>query len=169
MNSLTIKLSMGFLGRASGTSANSNLKTSLGRTSRCSISGASKQVYDKYQQSIAGAATLQLDLSTGLSNPLNESITGAADFATVMGVFLEHDATSTATTGITCFNGGTTEFQGPMNSASDATLLPGEWFGFGKASTVTGWTVDGTHKRIDILNLHATNAAIVNIFILGTV
>lgn len=169
MNSLTLKFACGFLGRASGVSANSNLKTSLGRTARCSISGASKQVYDKYQQSISGAATLQLDLSTGLTNPLNESITGAVDFATVMGVFIEHDITSTATTGITCFNGGTNEFQGPMNAASDWTLIPGEWAAFGKASTVTGWTVDGTHKRIDILNLHATNAAIVNIFIFGTV
>lgn len=168
MNSLALKFGCGFSGLATGITGNSELKSRLGRVARISVSGASKQVYDYYRYSLAGAATLQLDLSTGLTNPLNESISGAADFATITGVFLEHDSTSTSTS-FTAFNGGTNEFQGPMNAASDCTLVPGEWFAFGKLAGITGWTVDGTHKRIDILNNHATNAALINIFILGTV
>jgi len=168
MNSLALKFGCGFSGLATGIAGNADLKTRLGRVARIAVSGASKQVYDYYRYSLAGATTLQLDLSTGLTNPLNESISGAADFATIMGFFLEHDITSTATS-VTAFNGGTNEFQGPKSASSDDTLLPGEWTAFGKASSVAGWTVDGTHKRIDILNNHATNAAILNIFILGTV
>lgn len=171
MNSLTLKFACGFSGKASGTSANANLKTSLGRTARCSISGANKQVYDAYQTVIAVSGTLQLDLNTGLTNPLNESIAGALDFATVQGVFIEHDVASLSTSGIRCFNGGTTEFQGPWNAASDCTLLPGKWIAFGGPASVAGWTSTAGANRIDIVNLDAValHTATVNILILGTV
>lgn len=166
MNSLALKFGIGFSGLIVGTTANSELKSRLGRVTRRTISGTTNQVYIARLYSLAGAATLQIDLSTGLLNPLGESISGAADFATVTGLWIEHDSTSTST-GVTAFNGGTNEFQGPMNAASDVTLAPGDWAAFGRSAT--GFTVDGTHKRIDILNNHATNAALLNIFIMGTV
>jgi hypothetical protein len=170
VNSLALKFAVGFLGRATGITGNAGLAAQLGRTGRCSITGSGKQCLDIYQTVIAVSGSLQIDLTTGRVNPLNESISGTDKFATVLAAWVEHDLTSLATAGITAFGGGTNEFQGPKAAADKDTLLPGEWTAFGKSESITGWTVDGTHKRVDVVNLDATllHTATVNIFIVGT-
>lgn len=168
MDSLTLKFAVGFLGKAKGVTGAPQRVCPLGRTSTLDLSGTGFQVYEVYQQSISASSTLSLDLTTGLTNPLGESINGTLDFATVKGILIEHDSTSTATS-IRAFNGGTTEFQGPLSATSDVTLTPGQWCAFGMGSTVTGWTVSGSAKLLDILNNSGSAAAKVNIMIVGTV
>jgi hypothetical protein len=170
VNSLPLTFACGFKGVARGTTLSPNLKANLSRTARVTFSGAGKVVYDNPGTvTIAGAATLTLDLTTGLYTPLNEHIDGANDFDKVFGLKIEHDSDSLSTTGITAFGGASDEFQGPWAAGDKVTLLPGAWTAFGWNASKAGWTVDATHKKIAITNLHATLAATVKVFILGTV
>lgn len=166
MDSLSLKFACGYSGKCTGVSGSPNLATTVGRVARCTVTGANKQVYAK-QITVSGGATTTLDLTTGLTNPLNESINGSLDFAKVLGVFIEHDAASISS-GITVMGGGSDDFQGPLAAGDKPTLAPGEWFAFGMPASSTGWTVDGTHKNIAIVNNDGTDAATVNVFILGT-
>lgn len=168
MNTLSLKYAVGFLGNASGTPNNANLKTTLGRTSRASVTGTTQQVLDIYQTTVGVTSTLQLSLIGGQLNPLGESITGTQAFSRVLGVLVEHDTASLATSGIQAFNGGTQEFQGPLSVSSQVLLLAGEWHGFGKAANITGWTAGATVHRIDVANLDTTQVATVNIFVIGS-
>lgn len=163
MDSLTLKFACGFVGRATGVSGSPTLSAQLADVARCSVDGADQQVYKK-TLTIAGAATTTLDLTSGLTSILNEAIV----FAHVKGVLIEHDPASVSTTGITAFGGASNDFQGVWSASDKATLVPGRWIAFGMPATDTGVVVDGTHKNIAIVNLHATLAATVNVFVLGT-
>lgn len=171
--STSVKFGMGFTGRVKGTTLSTTLGADIGKTARCDFTGTGKMVYDAATGTaltIAGAATTTLDLTTGLLSPLGESITGSLDFASVYAVFIYHDIASLSTTGITVFGGASNDFQGPLAALDKPTLLPGDFFGFGRVASVSaGWTVDGTHKNIAITNLHATLAATVRVFIMGKV
>lgn len=166
--SLPLTLAIGFLGRATGTATNAAVKAKLYRRSLVSFSGSDKQVLDLYQQEIAASGSLDIDLTTGQTNPLGESIASASAFDKVFAVFVEHDSGSSSS-GITVMGGASDEFQGPFAAGDKATLAPGRWIAFGQLSSLTGWTVDATHKRIDIDNLDGANAADVNVFVLGTI
>ncbi len=168
MDSLSLTFAVGFQGTAIGIPINSTIKALLSRRSQTNVTGSSKQVYDGYQVPLAASATVSINLLSGLTNPLNESITGANAFSTVYDVWIEHDISSLSTGGIRCFNGGSNEFQGPLNAASDATLVPGKYIAFGGPASVTGFTVSAGAKIIDIVNLDSVNPAIVNIFVNGT-
>lgn len=168
MDSLTLTLGCGFQGVAKGTAASPSLRARLSRTSRVQSSGAGWEVYDSGDLTLAASAILQIDLTTGLLNPLGESISGSLKFSKVYGVIVEHAVTSTAS-GITVFGGGTNEFQGPLAAGNNPTLVPGAWLGFGMPATKAGWTVDTTHKRIDVTNADGAIAATVRVFVLGKI
>lgn len=165
MDSLSLKFACGYTGKCTGVTGSPTLAASVSDMVRCTASGANYQVYSK-QITVAGGVTTTLDLTTGLTNPLNESINGSLDFAKILGVLIEHDPASISSS-ITVFGGGSNDFQGPLAAGNKPTLNPAEWFAFGKPSSVTGWTVDGTHKNVAVLNNDGTDAATVNVFILG--
>lgn len=170
MNSLTLKFGVGYSGSAVGTTTNSNLKAAVNGVARVSFTGTGKMVYAG-TTTVAVSGTTTLDLTNGLTSPLNESINGALDFAKIYGVMIEHDLASLSTTGITVLGGGSNDFQGPWAAGDKPTLLPGAWIAFGWDATAAGWTVDGTHKNIALVNLDATalHTATVNVFLMGTV
>jgi hypothetical protein len=170
MDSLSLKFGCGYSGIATGTTASPSLKASLSGVARVSFTGSGKMVYVGTTV-VAVSSTTTLDLTSGLTSPLNEAITGSIDFAKIYGVFIEHDVDSLSTTGITVLGGGSNDFQGPFAAGDKPTLLPGAWFAFGWDPTKAGWTVDGTHKNIALVNLDATalHTATVNVFLLGTV
>ncbi len=174
--STSVKFGMGFFGTLAGTAASAGLKADIGKTARCDFTGTGKMVYDAatssaVRLSIAVSGTQTLDLTTGLTSPLGESITGALDFALVYAVWIYHDPDSLATAGITAFGGASNDFQGPFAALDKPTLLPGQGLGIMTTASKTGWTVDGTHKNIAIVNLDATalHVATVWAFIMGTV
>jgi len=167
MDSLTLTFALGFEGTATGIPANSSLSTVITRRTRSSVAGSSKQVYEGSQITIAPSGTQSINLLNGLTNPLNESISGADAFSTVFVFWIEHDSSSVSS-GIRCFNGGTNEFQGPWNAASDCTLVPGKFNAFGGTAAVAGFTVSAGSKIVDIVNLDPVNPAIVNVFVDGT-
>jgi hypothetical protein len=171
--STPVKFGMGFTGSVKGTAASPGLKADIGATARCDFSGAGKMVYDAAtsgaQLTVGAGLTTTLDLQSGLTSPLGEAITGAADFAKVYAVFVYHDAASLSS-GVEVFGSGANRFQGPKKGATDTdTLGPGMFTGFGMLATKAGWTVDATHKTVSIVNTDGVNAATVRVFIMGTV
>jgi hypothetical protein len=175
MNSAPVMFSMGFKGFVKGLATSPNIKLDIGATARCDFSGTGKMVYDAATSgarlSIPVSGTTTLNLQSGLTSPLGETITGALDFALVYAVWIYHDPDSLATAGITAFGGGSNDFQGPFAAGNKPTLLPGQGVGIMTTASKTGWTVDGTHKNIAIVNLDATalHVATVWAFIMGTV
>jgi hypothetical protein len=169
MDSLTLTFAAGFEGTATGVPTNGDLEAPLAGVTRTALSGASKQVYEQFATplTVAPSTTTTLDLTTGLTNPLNESIASSAAFAHVFGVLVQHDRDSAAST-ITVFNAASNAFQGPKSAGASEALSPGMWTGFGQEEDLTGWSVDGTHKAIAITNNSATQSATVKVIILGT-
>lgn len=170
MDSLDLKFAVGFEGKATGTSTNSALTTAIGREAILTdVSGAGLQVYERFRVplTIIAGATTTLDLTTGLTNPLGESISGSDDFATVFGALVQHDADSASAT-IEAFGGASLNlFQGPWSATAKATLRPGQWAGFGIPSNLAGDAVSGSAKNIDLKNTGVATAT-VNVIILGT-
>lgn len=167
MTSLDLKFACGFVGKLTGVTGSPGLTTSVGDVVRCIAEGANQQVYVG-TLTIAASGTQTLDLTTGLTNPLNEAISGSNKFLKVKGVFIEHDAASVAS-GITAFGGASNEFQGVWAGGDKATLAAGRWIGFGMPATDTGVDVDATHKNIAIVNSDGAQVATVNVFIHGTI
>lgn len=166
MNSLPLKLSMGYKGDATGTAANSTLTATLIDVVTCSLTGSGKQAYiGTTTLAVSGNATL--NLLSGLTNPLGEAI---AAFGHVFGVLIEHDSASLATAGITVFGGGSNDFQGPLSALATATLTPGQAIAFLTPASGTGWATSGTVKNIKLVNLDATalHTATVNVSVFGT-
>lgn len=164
MTSLDLKFACGFYGKGTGITGNPNLSTGLlNRVARCVVSGANQQLYVA-TLTIPASGTTTLNLVTGLTNPAGEAVV----LAHCKAVFIEHDAASLSTGGITSFGGGSNDFQGVWSASDKATLLPGRWTAFGMPATDTGITVDATHKNVALVNLDAVNAATVNVFVLGT-
>jgi hypothetical protein len=170
MNSLSLKFGCGYSGTATGTTASPSLQAFLSGVARVTATSTGKMCYVG-TTTLTVSGTTTLDLTSGLTSPLNESINGALDFAKIYGVFIEHALTSLATSGITAFGGASNDQQGPWAAGDKVTLMPGAWNAFGWAMTGAGWTVDGTHKNIALVNLDGTalHTATVNVFILGTV
>lgn len=173
MTSTTVVFAVGYSGRVIGIPTSATLALAIEAVRRTSPSGTGWQIYAPDPAlSIAVSGTTTLDLTTGLVNPLNEAISGTpGKFISAHVVFIEHAAASLATAGITAFGGASNDFQGPMAALDKPTLLPGEWFAFGKPAGNAGWTVDGTHKNIALVNTDATalHVASVNVFVLGRV
>jgi hypothetical protein len=172
MNSLRLTKNFGITGTITGTTANPYLSSRINAqnvttaTQGGTAGALINQVYDYASgtnyKTIALSTTLTLDLTSGLLNPLGESIV----FGKVKGIYIEHISTSTAVS-IKCFAAGSNAFQGPLNTANYVTLLPGESIYF-QSYTSGGWVVDGTHKNLSILNNSGTLSALVRIYIDGT-
>lgn len=169
--STVVKFAVGFEGVLTGTSTNTALTTAVGREAiLTSTTGSGFQVYERFRVplTITSGATTTLDLTSGLTNPLGESISGADNFDEVLGVLVQHDADSASAT-IEAFGGASSNlFQGPWNATAKATLVPGKWIAFGITSDLTGDTVDASHCNIDLKNTGAADAT-VNVIILGVV
>jgi hypothetical protein len=170
-NNLNLKIGMGFEGRAVGVTTNTAMATPIARQAvLTSLTGSGKQVYARWANplTIPATSTTTLDLQSGLVNPLGESITGAADFATVLGCLIQH-ASGSPSAGIEAFGGTiTSQFQGPLGTTCSVALAPGRAFGFNQPANVTGYTVAADSKNIQLRNL-GTTVATVNVLIAGTV
>ena len=171
MTSFPTIFAMGFKGRAVGIPTNSDLQTPIGEVWSAEASGSNWQCYDacNVALTIVAGGTTTLNLLTGLTNPLGEAIS-AFPFAHIYGYAVNHDAESDASS-ITVFGGSSGNlFQGAWSATAKATLIPGRTIGecmeVGLAGV--GQLVDATHKNIDIINLDGSNAATVNVIIIGT-
>jgi hypothetical protein len=172
MDSTTVVFACGYSGRVVGIPTSASLALAIELVKKSSPTGTGWQIYAPDPAlTIAGGATTTLDLTTGLTSPLGESISGTpGKFIKVHGVFIEHAAASLATpAGITAFGGGSNEQQGVWAAGDKATLTPGRWVAWGMSATDAGITVDATHKNIALVNLEVALAATVNVFVLGKV
>lgn len=171
---MPVTISMGWNGNAIGTALSPTLEVRLIDVIRCTLTGANKQCYiaaGSAAITINPSGTTTLNLLTGLTNPLGESITGGAAFAHVFAVVIQHDPASLATAGITAFGGASGNlFQGPLGAAGQLTLLPGMGNEFLIPANLTGWVASASHKNIDLTNLDATalHVAKINVGIFGT-
>lgn len=173
MNTVNIVSAVNFTGRVTGTAASSavtapvavRMVSTLTQDSTAKID----QILDKATSSftLAAGATLTIDLTTGQVNPLNESIAGAAAFSKVRFVVCRHESESEASS-VTAFGSGSNQFQGPLSAAAAITLLPGESFDLG-SPTAAGWTVDGTHKTLQVVNNDGTNDATLRLLVAGSI
>jgi hypothetical protein len=172
MNSSKLTTKFGIVGTVKGTTANSSLSSPIAINRTGSYTQIStypiNQMIDKGSSTftIAASTTLAIDLTTGQTNPLGESIASSLAFAKIRYVFIEHDAASLST-GIVAFGSGSNQFQGPLSAAATVTLVPGERFQ-AESATTAGWTVDGTHKTIQIVNSSGTQSATVRLCIAGS-
>jgi hypothetical protein len=172
MNSSKLSTKFGLVGTVKGTSANSNLSSPIAINRANSYTQIStypiNQVIDKGSSTftIAASTTLTIDLTTGQTNPLGESIASSLAFAKVRYIFIEHDSASLSTS-IVAFGSGSNQFQGPLSAAATITLKPGERFEQ-ESATTAGWTVDGTHKTIAVVNSSATQSATVRLCVAGS-
>jgi hypothetical protein len=172
MNTVRLTKNFGITGTVIGTTANPVLSSRINAqnvttATQAGTAGALvSQVYDYASgtnyKTIALSTTLTLDLTSGLLNPLGEAIV----FSKIKSVYIEHISTSTAVS-IKCFAAASNAFQGPLNTANYVTLLPGESI-YLQSYTTAGWTVDGTHKNLSILNNSGSASALVRIYIDGT-
>ncbi len=164
-----VKFACGFEGVLTGTSSNTSVTTPVGRESiLTSVTGSGYQVYERFRVplTIASGATTTLDLTSGLTNPLGEAISGAVDYDEVLGILIQHDEDSASAT-VEAFGGASANlFQGPWSATAKATLIPGKWVAFGIPSSLTGDAVDATHCNIDLKNTGVVDAT-VNVIILG--
>lgn len=168
MGNLTLLFATGYKGTATGASFNADLTTTLLDYFNVSINSANGQAYVA-TLTIGTSATTTLNLTTGLTNPLGDAISGAAKFVHVNAVYIIHDAASLSS-GITAFGGASGNlFQGFLSAAATVTLPKAGIFPMAIPTTVTGMVVDATHKNIDITNNDATHVATVNVAIFGTI
>ncbi len=168
MNSLSLRFAIGYTGTATGTAASPTLAAVINGVARVTMAATGNMVYVG-TTTLTLSANTTLDLTTGLTSPLNENIAGANAFDKIYGVFISHDLDSVAATGITAFGGASNDFQGPWAAGDKATLMPGAWTGFGWDASGDGWDVDATHKNIKLVNLDAALTASIAVFILGTI
>lgn len=172
MNSSKLSTKFGLVGSVKGTTANTNLSSpvAINRTSAYTQISTYpiNQMIDKGSSTftIAASTTLAIDLTTGQTNPLGESIASALAFAKVRYIFIEHDSASLSTQ-IVCLGSGSNQFQGPLSAAATVTLKPGERFQ-AESATTAGWTVDGTHKTVQVVNSSGTQSATVRLCIAGS-
>ena len=171
MNSSNISATINFTGNVTGTASSATLNARIAvrrpATYTQQVTANVDQLIDKATASftLAAGATLVIDLVTGQTNPLNESITGADAFAKIRMVIIEHSLGSLSS-GVTAFGSGSNQFQGPLSASATVTLAATDIFTFG-SQTAAGWTVDGTHKTIQIVNNDGTNAATLRVLITG--
>lgn len=173
MNTVKLDSSVSLSGLCTGTiaSPSSNCPVLLRRSVAYNSTGTTtllNQLIDQGSNTITLAAntTLAIDLTTGSINPLNETIVSPVAFAKVRYVFLEHDAASLSS-GVTIFGNGTNQFQGPLSALAYVTMRPGERQLF-EAPTLAGWTVDATHKTIQVVNTSLINPAILRLVVGGS-
>ena len=172
MNSVNITTSSTISGLVQGTTAspNSSCRVSVRRTNSYTQATTAKmdQILDKATNTftIAASTTLAIDLTTGQTNPLNESISSSLAFAKVRYILIEHDSASLSTS-IVAFGSGSNQFQGPLSASATVTLIPGGKY-VAENYNSTGWTVDGTRKTIQIVNSSSTQSATVRLIIAGS-
>jgi hypothetical protein len=126
-------------------------------------------------QSIAGGTSVTLDL-TSLTDVVRNAAVSLArikGFAIwlvgsgeVVGSDTNNQVTGTAATSITVGNAAATSFQGPLSAAATYTITNGEVWAHGSPNAA-GFTVDGTHKSLKILNNDGAVTAKVILVIFG--
>lgn len=173
MNSCSFNRNVSIVGKVTGTPLNPvaysriNVQLNNGEASNLTGGALVNLIYDMASGSnyltIPISTTVNLDLTSGLVDPLNVSIL----FGKVKGIYLEHLSGSGATSGVKFFGAGSNAFQGPLSAAGTLTFLPGE-SQLLQSYTANGWTVGSTNKIIAINNLSSTSAAFVRIYIDGT-
>lgn len=170
MTSASLNFAVGFEGSATGPTWNPDLTDTISRqVVLTALTGSGKQIYETFRTAltVAAGATTTLDLTTGLTNTLGESISGSSKFVHVYAVLVVHNSASAAST-VTVFNAAANAFQGPKGAGDADTLGPGMWTGFGVPANLTAWAVDGTHKNLAIVNNDGANAATVNVLVIGS-
>lgn len=168
-----IKVGIGFEGEAVGITTSPNLTALLGPTTvLTSTTGTGKQVFARWSVPItlATTATTTLNLISGLSNPLGETIAGASmAFSQVLAFVVQNFTASPGTAAVEVF-GGTigSQFQGDLGVTCSVALLPGQAHGFNVESTTAGWAVNATACQVQLRNL-GTTVASMGVLIVGTV
>ena len=174
MNSVNMTLSGVLSGYCQGTSTDASLyhKINVREVSTYTQGGTGatliNQLIDHASTSttLAAAATSTIDLTTGQTNPLGESISSTDAFAKLRILIVVHESTSVASS-ITVFNAAANAFQGSLSAAATITLKPGE-FCILCSPTTAGWTIDATHKNVKFLNNDGANTATYSYFIGGS-
>lgn len=113
---------------------------------------------------VAAGATVTLDLTTGLVNPLGESISSTDAFAKVREIYLELNTNSGVASSVEVLGGANPQ---RLGLAGAVTLLPGQRVHLGSPTTA-GSAVSGSAKNIRIVNNDGTNAAQVYVFVAGS-
>jgi len=173
MNSVNIIDTVSIKGNVQGTTdtPSRTATINIARSDSFTASGTVliNQVLDKatVAQTLAAGATLTIDLTTGQTNPLGESISGAGAFAKVREIYIAHDGTSLSS-GIVAYGAASNSFQAKLSSAATITLKAGE-YDKQTSYTAAGMTVDSTHKTLQIVNSDGTNAATIRYFVSGSV
>lgn len=172
MISFSLDVDVSLSGLAKGTAANSQQRSSVSRHLPASFTSAGSgatlcsNVIDKATvvQTLAAGGAVAIDLTSFTVNPFSES---AQSFAAVRVIYVEH-ATGSAASSISVFNAAAgNSFQGPLSAAGTLTFAAGGNAVL-RASTATGWVVDGTHKNFYIVNNDGVNAASIRYFIAGS-
>jgi hypothetical protein len=174
MTSVSLNIGFYLTGLCKGRTGEPRLQNTIGLDGSATLSNSDTgaalidQIIDEATEpvTIAAGADLDIDLTTGQTNPLLESISGADDFAKVRVLYVLHVSTSLASS-IAVGNATSNSFQATLSAAGTDTLLPGEDF-LKRALTTAGFTVDGTHKVLRIRNNDGVNAATVRYFIGGS-
>jgi hypothetical protein len=126
------------------------------------------QIYLAQNATIAAATGVTLDLTTGLLNPLNESISGADAFAKVLELWVIHEAASLSAT-IVVGNAGANPFPGLLTSPTATLTLPrGSYICMGRLDA-TGMAVSGSAKNLLITNSDATLIATYSVLVKGVI
>lgn len=173
MNSVNIIDTVSIKGNVQGTTdtPSRTATINIARSDSFTASGTIliNQVLDKGTaiQTLAAGATLTIDLTTGQTNPLGESISGAGAFAKVREIYISHEGTS-ASSGIVAYGASSNSFQGKWSAGATLTLKPGER-DHQVSYTAAGMTVDSTHKILQIVNSDGANAAAIRYFVSGSV
>ncbi len=166
---LNLKIGVGFEGRAVGVSTNTAIATPMGPTTvLTSLLGSGKQVYERWLSPITMTTTgvTTINLLSGLSNPLGESISGTLAFGKILAVQIHHD-TASPSPAVEAFGGTVGSlFQGPLGVTAAVTVTRGACFGFNMPASQTGWSVNSTAKNIELRNL-GTTVATVKVLIAG--
>lgn len=118
--------------------------------------------------SIAASATLILDL-TSFTNVAGQA---GASLARVKKVLIrllsvaDDSGAGTACTSVTIQPDGTNGWTNLLGTGSTLKLLNGDKFDW-ETQSALGVAVDGTHKRLDVVNNDGVNAAAVEILVVG--
>lgn len=115
-------------------------------------------VYWASQRTLTASSTETLDL-TALTDSLGNTIT----FATIKAILI--DAADANTNDVVVGAAAATQFVGPLGgTATTITNKPGAGFIIG---SLTGWTVDSTHKSLKIANSSSGTSVTYDIIIVG--
>lgn len=179
MNLLDFKFLASISGLASGTVLNPQVNSPLRGTFNIQLNqsvakdspGYGDQGFQWVGQTLPAGTGLELDLSSGLVNQLNESISAGNAFKLVKFAAFVHEPGSLASK--IRFGAGTFPFLGLFSDPADTiTLRPGQ-FNIMGSPTVLAMPVTGlggtapVNKDILVMNLDGTKNALWSIYLFG--